>query len=125
MRQIILIPVVLGIIYFLYESGVIAIRSKRSLRFFGSINGSYADFSCCTGEIRRKLRFKENTEYTILFEKTELKGSILISLYDKEGRALLESFEGDAFTFSPEPGKRYKMCIRMKRASGSYRIRIR
>ncbi len=111
-------------LYLLYEFGFIALQSKRAMLFVASGNGSKAKFSSCTGKITRIVRFKEQKEYTIRFVRTVEKGVVAFTLYDGEKNAIIESGEEEAYTLSPVPGKRYKMCIRMEKASGNYKIEI-
>lgn len=124
MIGIVIIPAVLVVLYLLYEFGFIALQSKRAMLFTASINGSKAKFSSCTGKITRIVRFKEQREYAIRFEKRVEKGSVRLCLYDKENSVLIESGEEETYAFSPVPGKRYKMCVQLDKASGSYRIDI-
>ena len=124
MHTIIILIVLFLALYVLYESGIIAFQSKRALLFTASIHGMKAKFGSCTGKITRVVRFKEKREYTIRFEKSLEKGSVLLSLTDRDGHAPIDSGEEENYTFSPEPGKRYKLCVRIEKASGSYKIEI-
>ncbi|MBQ2433896.1 MAG: hypothetical protein II266_05655, partial [Clostridia bacterium] len=58
------------------------------------------------------------------FEKNAEKGTVLLSLTDREGHTLIDSGEEETYTLSPVPGKRYTLCVRMEKASGSYKIEI-
>jgi len=124
MHAVIIMVVVFLSLYLLYEFGFIALQSKRAMLFSSSINGMKAKFGSCTGKITRIVRFKEQKEYMIRFEKTTQKGSVRLFLYDSEKNALIESGEEETYTLSPVPGKRYKMCVRMEKASGNYKIEI-
>lgn len=124
MHAVIILIVIFLVLYLLYESGFIALQSKRAMLFTASINGMKARFGSCTGKITRVVRFREQKEYTIRFEKTTQKGSVRLFLYDSEKNAVIESGEEETYTLSPVPGKRYIMCVRMEKASGSYRIDI-
>ena len=124
MHTVIILVFLFLALYFLYESGVIAFQSKRAMLFAASINGMKAKFGSCTGKITRIVRFKEKREYTVRFERSAEKGAVLLALTDREGHTLIESGEEESYTLSPEPGKRYKLCIRMEKASGSYKIVI-
>lgn len=124
MHAVIILIVIFLALYLLYEFGFIALQSKRAMLFTASINGMKARFGSCTGKITRVVRFREQKEYTIRFEKTVEKGSVRLSLYDSEKTALIESGEEETYALSPVPGKRYIMCVRMEKASGSYRIDI-
>lgn len=125
MQVIIVFPILLIGLYFLYEFGLLAVHNKRAVLFTSSVNGSKARFSSCTGKITRVIRFKEKREYVIRFEKTVEKGEVRLFLYDGRSNALIEFGQKDAYAFAPVPGKRYKLCVRMEKASGSYRIEIR
>ena len=116
--------IILLILFILYVSGFIALQQKRAVMFVASVNGAKARFSSCTGKITRIVWFREKREYRILFEKTIDKGSVDISLYDREGNSLIHGGKDEAYAFSPEPGKRYRLCIQMQKASGKYQIRI-
>lgn len=124
MHIVIILIVIFLALYLLFESGIIALQSKRALLFTASINGMKAKFGSCTGKITRIVRFREQKEYTIRFEKTVEKGSVLLSLYDSEKNAIIESIDEETYTFSPVSGKRYILCVRMENASGNYRIEI-
>ncbi len=124
MQYIFIIAVIFLILYLFYFFGFIAVQQKRAMLFSGSLNGSNAKFSACTGKISRIVRFKEEKEYTIRFEKKVDKGSVWISLTDFKGDALIKCSDNESYVFTPVPKKRYKMCIHMDRASGSYRIDI-
>ncbi len=125
MLYIIILLIVSLSLYLLYEFGFIAIQSKRAMLFAASINGMKAKFGSCTGKITRIVRFKEQKEYIIRFNKTVEKGSVRLSLYDGEKNALIESGKEETYTLSPVPGKRYKMCVHMEKASGNYKIEIK
>ena len=124
MHTVIVLIVLLISLYLLYESGIIALQSKRAMLFAASLNGMKAKFSSCTGKITRIVRFREKREYTVRFERSAEKGAVLLALTDREGHTLIESGEEESYTLSPEPGKRYKLCVRMEKASGSYKIEI-
>ena len=124
MHTIIILFVLFLALYLLYESGIIALQSKRAMLFTASMNGMKAKFSSCTGKITRIVRFKEKREYTVRFEKNAEKGAVQLILTDREGHALIDSGEEESYTLSPEPGKRYTLCIRMEKASGRYKIEI-
>lgn len=112
-------------LYLLYEFGFIALQSKRAMLFTASVNGMKAKFTGCTGKITRIVRFKDSKEYIIRIDKTAEKGVVAFSLYDSEKNAVIESGEEDTYALTPVPGKRYKLCVQMEKASGSYRIEIR
>lgn len=119
----ILIILFIGL-FFLYESGFIALQSKRAMLFTASMNGMKARFGSCTGKITRIIRFKEKREYTLRLESSLEKGSVSFSLIDREGNTLLESGETGDHTFTPVPGTRCKLRILINKASGSYKIHI-
>ena len=124
MHAVIILIVIFLVLYLLYESGFIALQSKRAMLFTASINGMKAKFSSCTGKITRIVRFREKREYTIRFERSTEKGAILLTLTDREGHALIDSGAEESYTLSPEPGKRYILCVRMEKTSGNYKIAI-
>ncbi|MBR3928840.1 MAG: hypothetical protein IKJ65_07550 [Clostridia bacterium] len=124
MHAVVISVVVFLALCLLYEFGFIALQSKRAMLFTASINGMKAKFSGCTGKITRIVRFKEQKVYMIRFEKTTQKGSVRLSLYDSEKNALIESGEEETYSLSPVAGKRYKLTVRMEKASGNYKIEI-
>lgn len=119
-----IIVILLFSLYLLYESGLIALQSKRAMLFTSSINGMKARFAGCTGKITRIVRFKEARTYTIRIQTSVDKGSVFISLSDPEGNKLIECGEEETCVLSPVAGKRHKLCVQMEKASGNYKIEI-
>ncbi len=124
MHAVIILIVIFLVLYLLYESGLIALQSKRAVLFTSSINGMKAKFTGCTGKITRIVRLKEARTYIIRFQKSADKGSVFLSLTDPEGNKLIEGGEEETFTLSPVPGKRHKLSVHMEKASGNYKIEI-
>lgn len=124
MFYIIILLIAFLALYLLYESGFIALQNKHAMLFTASINGMKAKFGGCTGKITRVVRFREQKEYIIHFERTVEKGSVRLCLYDGENNALIESGEKETYALSLIPGKRYKICIQLDKATGSYHIDI-
>ena len=121
---LILVPLILGLVWWLYENGYACYQNKSAVSFFGrSGSGSFgATFTACTGTFGRCLKPKEGGNYRFRLSADLSKGSVTGKIYrGKELLAELDSSQPEA-VLALEARARYKIALRFVRASGSSSI---
>ena len=121
---LLLIPLILGIVWWLYDNGYCCYKNKSAVTFFGrSGSGSFgASFTSCTGTFGRCLKPKEGGNYCFRLSADLSKGSVTGKIYrGKELLAQLDSAQPEV-VLELEARARYKIALRFVRASGSSSI---
>lgn len=112
---------IFGLFYILYLNGIIALTTKRSIMFIGSLNGKKARFTQCSGTLRRIVRFKESRNYYFMLDSMLTSGAMDIELLDSKNNQIMKL---DAFLKSKsvyvEEKEKYYLLIRFHKATGSY-----
>ncbi len=113
----------LGLIFALYESGLVTMKLKfsRALLWVGNIKK--ARYSKCSGTYKKVFRPKESRSYHYHFQAELSKGSISMKLLSgKEALFVLsESREGE---IDLEKGRRYVLELTLDHADGSHELQI-
>lgn len=107
----------------LYRSGVIPIACKRALVFYGAAGGRKANFTSCTGSIRRILRVRESRSYRFSLKTTLSQGDVCLTLSGPGGHILLhlDSQMGEK-EVRLEKGRAYTLKVRFQNATGGYEL---
>ena len=124
MHIVIILIVIFLALYLLFESGIIALQSKRALLFTASINGMKAKFGSCTGKITRIVRFRDSAPKKITYSRTLEKGDVHFKIFDCHKNVVLSSDNKDIYFFTPDAGKKYTFAVFLEKASGQYKIDI-
>lgn len=121
---LLLIPLILGIVWWLYDNGYACYKNKSAVTFIGRTGSDSfgASFTSCSGSFGRCLKPKTDGEFRFTFSGELSKGSVLGRIY--KGKEILAELDGE----NPEAvlvltGRtRYKLELRFVRASGSSSI---
>ena len=116
-----LIPLILGLVWWLYDHGYACYKNKSAAAFLGrSGPGSFgATFTACSGIFGRCLKPKEGGAFHFRLTADLSKGAVKGRIY--RGRELLAELEEGhpQAVLHLEPRVRYKLELRFVRASGS------
>ena len=118
------LAVLILLFVYLYEKGILAFQMKSAVLFSASMNADKAEFSRCTGRLTRILRFRSETPLLITFKKELSCGSTHFEITRGKEIVILSSDDSEKYLFTPKPGARYKLTIRLKGATGRYEIKI-
>lgn len=118
---ILLIPLILGLVWWLYDNGYGCYKNKSAVTFIGRTGSSSfgASFTSCSGSFGRCLKPKTDGEFRFTLTEDLSKGSVRGRIY--RGKEILAELDGE----NPEAvlaltGRtRYKLELRFARASGS------
>ena len=122
MKSLLLLPIFLLAFYALYQSGFLLWQSKRAAHFLGFDRGNRASFTSCTGTIRRKIRFRSETECTVTLHSELEKGTLEVALLSGSETVFLLQKGGEQATFLPKAGKSYTLIFRFQKATGNYSL---
>lgn len=121
---LLLIPLIPGLVWWLYDNGYACYNNKSAVSFIGrSGSGSFgASFTACTGTFGRCLKPKAEGDYRFSLSAELSKGSVQGRICrGKELLAQLDSAQPEA-VLPLKAGTRYKVELRFVRASGSSSI---
>ena len=121
---LVLIPLILGLVWWLYDNGYACYKNKSAVTFVGRSNsGSFgASFTSCTGNFGRWLKRKEDGCVCFTLSENLTKGSVRARIYrGKEVLAELEPNQPEV-VLPLEARVRYRLELRFVRASGSCAI---
>lgn len=110
----------------LYYGGVLTLQQKRALLFIGT--GSFkkrcfgASFTDCTGFTRRVLRVKESRSYGFFLTGHIQEGSVCATLQAQGTPLAALTTDSPTATVFLEKGKRYRLEVRFRHASGDYQL---
>ena len=123
----ILIPAVLVIVfYILYVNGLMVISVKKALFFRGDSlgvmkNSTRAEFSSCSGYLKRILKFKETGVYEFRSQMEIESGSAAIVIVDDKGIPVVTAdSENTSQRAQIEKGRKYHIIVKLKKAKGRY-----
>ena len=125
--MLILFPIAMLVFFFiyLYEKGLIAFQTKTAILFSASLNADRAKFSRCTGRLTRILRFKSAEPVKITFKKELSSGKCAFYILCGKEILLESNDDTEEYLFTPVSGKRSKLKIALKSATGSYSLSIK
>lgn len=118
---LILIPLIPGMVWWLYANGYACYTNKSAATFIGrSGSGSFgASFTSCTGNFGRCLKPKASGDFRVTLSTSLSKGSVRGRIYrGKEVLAELDPAHTEAVV-GLEGCVRYRLELRFTRASGS------
>lgn len=117
----ILIPLIPGIVWWLYENGYACYNNKSAVTFIGrSGAGSFgASFTSCTGNFGRCLKVRTGGSFRFSLSQDLSKGSVRGQI--RRGKNILAELDQTCpeAVLELEPGVRYNLDLRFVRASGS------
>lgn len=121
---LIILAVIGGIYYLLYINGVIAMSSKKAIRFIGKDKGMKATFTSCEGQIKRVIKFPRSKRLTFVLNSELTKGQMNVVLMDDKRKQLFCLSAGDRVkSLDIEADKRYYLMFTFKGASGKYEFK--
>lgn len=116
-----LIPLILGLVWWLYENGYACYKNKSAATFLGRSNSRSfgASFTSCTGNFGRCLKLKENGDFRFTLFADLTKGTVRGRIY--RGKELLAELDQDhpETVIGLEARVRYRLELRFVRTSGS------
>ena len=120
---LILVPVGIALQYLLYRLGFAVFSNKRALSYVGRERCRRADFTACSGTVKRMLRVKESRVYHFTADISLSKGELAIELLapDKTPLLVLTQQEPQG-QVQLESGKSYGLVFRFRSANGSYSL---
>ena len=120
---LLLIPVGILLQYMLYQHGFAVMSNKRALTYIGRDRCRRADFTACSGTVKRMLRVKESRVYRFSADISLSKGELSIELLAPDKTALLVLNEKTPQAqVELEAGKSYGLVFRYRSANGSYTL---
>ena len=118
---LILIPLLAGILWWLYENGYVWQQSKSAVTFLGRSGSSSfgASFTACTGNFGRCLKPKEGGTFRFRLSASLSGGSVRGRIY--RGKEVLAELNAEhPEVVLPLQGRiRYRLELRFVRAGGS------
>ncbi len=118
---LLLIPLILGVVWWLYENGYACYQSKSAATFLGrSGPGSFgASFTACSGTFGRCLKRKEGGNIRFVLSANLTKGIVRGRIY--RGREMLAELDeaNPEVVLHLDAQVRYKLELRFIRTSGS------
>ena len=118
---LLLIPLIPGLVWWLYDNGYACYKNKSAVTFIGRTGSDSfgASFTSCSGSFGRCLKPKTSGEFRFTFSGELSKGAVKGRIY--RGRELLAELEEGhpQAVLHLEPRVRYKLELRFVRASGS------
>ena len=118
--------VLFGGLWWMYRSGMIAVKSKRAMMFMGSMRGEKARFSGCTGYVKRCFPVRESRSYRFDMDLQLSRGEVWLELLDGKKETLLRlDSQNSSGEVALERGERYRLVIRYRGASGSHHLTYR
>ena len=116
-----LIPLIPGLVWWLYDNGYACYKNKSAVTFIGRTgsNSFGASFTSCSGSFGRCLKPKADGDFRFTLTGELSKGSVQGRIYrGKELLAQLDSAQPEA-VLPLKAGTRYKVELRFARACGS------
>ena len=121
--KLILIPAVLGLLYFLYSNGYMYLQAKSALTFRGDGRGKKDrmgfSFTRCGGYVSRVLKVKQDGIYRFDLDANLSKGTVQFQVLNRQKLPLL-TLNPDATRgrVQLEKGQRYYVRMETTRADG-------
>lgn len=112
-----------GIFIFLYDRGYMVVKSLSAVTFIGSSKGAGANFTSCSGYIKRIVRFRESGTLYYYLDAELSKGDILVELLDSGKHSIMKlNRENYHASITVESKKKYYLVVNFKSATGRYSL---
>ena len=87
-KFVILAGLMAGIFLILYNSGYMIVKSLSAVTFIGSPKGTGANFTSCSGYIKRIVRFKESGTLHYYLDADLSRGDIFVEILDSKKQSI-------------------------------------
>ena len=112
-----------GIFIFLYNRGYMVVKSLSAVTFIGSSKGAGANFTSCSGYIKRIVRFRESGTLYYYLDAELSKGDILVELLDSGKHSIMKlNRENNHASITVASKKKYYLVVNFKSATGCYSL---
>ena len=122
-KFLILAALMTSIFVFLYNRGYMVVKSLSAVTFIGSPKGTGANFTSCSGYIKRIVRFKESGTLYYYLDAELSKGDIFVEILDSKKQSIAKlTRENNHASISVESKKKYYLVVNFKSATGCYSL---
>ena len=122
-KFVILAGLMAGIFLIIYNSGYMIVKSLSAVTFIGSPKGTGANFTSCSGYIKRIVRFKESGTLHYYLDADLSKGDIFVEILDSQKQSIAKlTRENNHASISVENRKKYYLVVNFISATGRYSI---
>ena len=122
-KFVILAGLMAGIFLILYNSRYMIVKSLSSVTFIGSPKGTGANFTSCSGYIKRIVRFKESGTLHYYLDADLSKGDIFVEILDSQKQSIAKlTRENNHASISVENRKKYYLVVNFISATGRYSL---
>ncbi len=122
-KFVLLLIFLAGLFVFLYNQGLMIIKSYSAVIFIGSAKGTGARFSACNGYLKRIIRFKEEGKHTFTLDAELSKGDLSVELLDSSKKRIMKlDCMNNGASVSVEKNKKYYLVVNFISATGRYSI---
>ena len=122
-KFVILAGLMAGIFLILYNSGYMIVKSLSAVTFIGSPKGTGANFTSCSGYIKRIVRFKESGTLHYYLDAELSKGDIFVEILDSKKQSIAKlTRENNHASISVENRKKYYLVVNFISATGRYSL---
>ena len=122
-KSLILAALMTSIFVFLYNRGYMVVKSLSAVTFIGSPKGTGANFTSCSGYIKRIVRFKESGTLHYYLDAELSKGDIFVEILDSKKQSIAKlTRENNHASISVESKKKYYLVVNFKSATGCYSL---
>ena len=122
-KFVILAGLMAGIFLILYNSGYMIVKSLSAVTFIGSPKGTGANFTSCSGYIKRIVRFKESGTLHYYLDADLSKGDIFVEILDSPKQSIAKlTRENNHASISVENRKKYYLVVNFISATGRYSL---
>ena len=122
-KFVILAGLMAGIFLILYNSGYMIVKSLSAVTFIGSPKGTGANFTSCSGYIKRIVRFKESGTLHYYLDADLSKGDIFVEILDSKKQSIAKlTRENNHASISVENRKKYYLVVNFISATGRYSL---
>ena len=122
-KFVILAGLMAGIFLILYNSGYMIVKSLSAVTFVGSPKGTGANFTSCSGYIKRIVRFKESGTLHYYLDAELSKGDIFVEILDSKKQSIAKlTRENNHASISVENRKKYYLVVNFISATGRYSL---
>ena len=87
-KSLILAALMTSIFVFLYNRGYMVVKSLSAVTFIGSPKGTGANFTSCSGYIKRIVRFKESGPLHYYLDADLSKGNMFVEILDSKKQSI-------------------------------------
>lgn len=120
---IILIVIMLLFFCFLYNQGCMVSKSISAVTFVGSTIGNSAEFTSCSGSLKRIIKFKTDGTYTFVLDVELSKGDMSVELYDSAKQRIMQlNCSTRSASITVEKKQKYYLVISFRSATGRYTL---